>query len=161
STTTPTSGRVPACAAAWWGATPTSSRAAGSRTGWWSATTPISARAPSCNLMSRYIRTRRWSPARSSPSRSSGRGAAPARCSTSRLGASGGIYVRTSQQDSQSIELVVFGEDGSDLDEGARRRVERGYYREEFRRAFGREMGELRYPPRAIEHYAVALVHSL
>jgi mannose-1-phosphate guanylyltransferase/phosphomannomutase len=62
---------------------------------------------------------------------------------------------------SQSIELVVFGEDGSDLDEGARRRVERTYYREEFRRAFGQEMGELRYPPRAIEHYAVALVHSL
>jgi mannose-1-phosphate guanylyltransferase/phosphomannomutase len=34
-------------------------------------------------------------------------------------------------------------------------------YREEFRRAFGQEMGELRYPPRAVEHYAVALVHSL
>src|SRR6266545_1063920 len=83
------------------------------------------------------------------------------RFSTSRLGASGGIYVRTSQQDSQSIELVVFGEDGSDLDEGARRRIERTYYREEFRRAFGQEMGELRYPPRAIEHYAVALVQSL
>ena len=29
------------------------------------------------------------------------------------------------------------------------------------RRAFGQEMGELRYPPRAVEHYAVALVHSL
>jgi mannose-1-phosphate guanylyltransferase / phosphomannomutase len=83
------------------------------------------------------------------------------RYSTSRLGASGGIYVRTSQQDSQSIELAVFGDDGSDLDEGARRRVERTYNREEFRRAFGQEMGELRYPPRAIEHYAVALVHSL
>src|SRR6266508_1957877 len=83
------------------------------------------------------------------------------RFSTSRLGASGGIYVRTSQQDSQSIELVVFGEAGSDLDEGARRRIERTYYREEFRRAFGQEMGELRYPPRAIEHYAVALVQSL
>jgi len=83
------------------------------------------------------------------------------RYSTSRLGSSGGMYVRTSPQDSQSAELAVFGDDGSDLDEGARRRIERTYYREEFRRAFGQEMGELRYPPRAIEHYAVALVHSL
>jgi mannose-1-phosphate guanylyltransferase/phosphomannomutase len=87
---------------------------------------------------------------------------APAvRYSTGRLGASGGMYVRTSQQDSQSVELAVFGDDGSDLDEGARRRIERTYYREEFRRAFGQEMGELRYPPRAIEHYAVALAHCL
>jgi mannose-1-phosphate guanylyltransferase/phosphomannomutase len=55
----------------------------------------------------------------------------------------------------------VFGGDGSDVDETTRRRIERTYYREEFRRAFGQEMGELRYPPRAVEHYAVALVHCL
>src|SRR5215218_512189 len=77
------------------------------------------------------------------------------------MGASGGIYVRTAPQDSQSVELAIFGGDGSDVDEGARRRIERTYYREEFRRAFGQEMGELRYPPRAVEHYAVALVPSL
>jgi mannose-1-phosphate guanylyltransferase/phosphomannomutase len=69
--------------------------------------------------------------------------------------------VRTAPQDSQSVELAVFGGDGSDVDEATRRRIERTYYREEFRRAFGQEMGELRYPPRAVEHYAVALVHSL
>jgi mannose-1-phosphate guanylyltransferase / phosphomannomutase len=83
------------------------------------------------------------------------------RFSAARVGASGGMYVRTSARDSQSIELTVFGDDGSDLDEPARRRIERTYYREEFRRAFGQEMGELRYPPRAIEHYAVALLHCL
>jgi mannose-1-phosphate guanylyltransferase/phosphomannomutase len=83
------------------------------------------------------------------------------RFSAARMGASGGMYVRTSPRDSQSVELAVFGGDGCDVDEGARRRIERTYYREEFRRAFGQEMGELRYPPRAVEHYAVALVHSL
>jgi mannose-1-phosphate guanylyltransferase/phosphomannomutase len=71
------------------------------------------------------------------------------------------MYVRTSPGDSQSVELAVFGGDGSDVDEATRRRIERTYYREEFRRAFGQEMGELRYPPRAVEHYAVGLVHSL
>jgi mannose-1-phosphate guanylyltransferase/phosphomannomutase len=87
---------------------------------------------------------------------------APAvRFSASRMGASGGMYVRTSPRDSQSVELAVFGGDGGDVDEGTRRRIERTYYREEFRRAFGQEMGELRYPPRAVEHYAVALVHCL
>jgi mannose-1-phosphate guanylyltransferase / phosphomannomutase len=83
------------------------------------------------------------------------------RFSAARMGASGGMYVRTSPKDSQSVELAVFGGDGSDVDEGTRRRIERTYYREEFRRTFGQEMGELRYPPRAVEHYAVALVHSL
>jgi mannose-1-phosphate guanylyltransferase/phosphomannomutase len=83
------------------------------------------------------------------------------RFSAARMGASGGMYVRTSPGDSQSVELAVFGGDGSDVDEATRRRIERTYYREEFRRAFGQEMGELRYPPRAVEHYAVALVHSL
>jgi mannose-1-phosphate guanylyltransferase / phosphomannomutase len=84
---------------------------------------------------------------------------APAvRFSSTRASASGGMYVRTSPRDGQAIEIAVFGDDGSDLDEGARRKVERTYNREEFRRAFGREMGELRYPPRAIEHYTAALV---
>jgi mannose-1-phosphate guanylyltransferase/phosphomannomutase len=83
------------------------------------------------------------------------------RFSAARMGASGGMYVRTSPRDSQSVELAVFGGDGSDVDAATRRRIERTYYREEFRRAFGQEMGELRYPPRAVEHYAVALVHSL
>jgi mannose-1-phosphate guanylyltransferase / phosphomannomutase len=73
-------------------------------------------------------------------------------------GTSGGMYVRTSPRDSQSIELAVFGDDGCDLDGDARRKVERTYNREEFRRAFGREMGELHYPPRAVERYTSALL---
>src|SRR6266511_455494 len=67
---------------------------------------------------------------------------APAvRFSATKAGTSGGVYVRTSPRDSQSIELAIFADDGCDLDEGARRKLERTYNREEFRRAFGREMG--------------------
>jgi mannose-1-phosphate guanylyltransferase / phosphomannomutase len=80
------------------------------------------------------------------------------RFSATRGGASGGIYVRMSPRDGQAVEIAVFGGDGSDLDEAARRKVERTYNREEFRRAFGREMGELRYPPRAVERYTAALL---
>jgi mannose-1-phosphate guanylyltransferase/phosphomannomutase len=87
---------------------------------------------------------------------------APAvRFSATKAGTSGGMYVRTSPRDSQSIELAIFADDGCDLDEGARRKVERTYNREEFRRAFGREMGELRYPPRATELYTAALLDCI
>jgi mannose-1-phosphate guanylyltransferase/phosphomannomutase len=74
---------------------------------------------------------------------------------------SGGMYVRTSPRDSQSIELAIFADDGCDLDESARRKVERTYNREEFRRAFGREMGELNYPSRPVERYTGALLDCL
>jgi mannose-1-phosphate guanylyltransferase / phosphomannomutase len=87
---------------------------------------------------------------------------APAvRFSATEAGASGGMYVRTSPRDSQSIELAIFADDGCDLDEGARRKLERTFNREEFRRAFGREMGELRYPPRSIELYTAALLDAI
>ncbi len=87
---------------------------------------------------------------------------APAvRFAATKAGTSGGMYVRTSPRDSQSIELAIFADDGCDLDGGARRKVERTYNREEFRRAFGREMGELRYPPRSIELYTAALLDCI
>ena len=85
--------------------------------------------------------------------------AAPVVRFTARLGeASGGMYVRTCPDDAQAIDIQVFAADGEDLDEGAQRKLERTYNREEFRRAFGREMGELRYRPRALEQYTVALL---
>jgi mannose-1-phosphate guanylyltransferase / phosphomannomutase len=87
---------------------------------------------------------------------------APAvRFAATKAGASGGMYVRISPRDSQSIELAIFADDGCDLDEDAKRKVERTYNREEFRRAFGREMGELRYPPRSIELYTAALLDAI
>jgi mannose-1-phosphate guanylyltransferase/phosphomannomutase len=87
---------------------------------------------------------------------------APAlRFAATMAGGSGGMYVRTSPRDSQAIEIAVFGDDGTDLDDSAKRKVERTYNREEFRRAFGREMGELAYPPRAVERYTAALVGAL
>jgi mannose-1-phosphate guanylyltransferase/phosphomannomutase len=88
--------------------------------------------------------------------------AAPAvRFWSTQAGSSGGMYVCTSRRDSQSTELAIFAGDGCDLDEGARRKVERTYNREEFRRAFGREMGELHYPPRALERYTSALLDCI
>jgi mannose-1-phosphate guanylyltransferase/phosphomannomutase len=83
---------------------------------------------------------------------------APAVRFGARLGGSrAGLYVRTGRNDSQSIEIGVFNDHGGDIDEAARRRVERTYFREEFRRAFGQQMGLLRYPPRVLEQYMSAM----
>jgi mannose-1-phosphate guanylyltransferase/phosphomannomutase len=73
----------------------------------------------------------------------------------------GGIAIRTSPGDPQSIRITFIDPDGTDLDEGAQRKIERTVYREEFRRAFAGELGELHYPPRALEYYTEGLLGAV
>ncbi len=73
----------------------------------------------------------------------------------------GGIDVRTSDRDPQWIQISFFDEEGRDLDASARRSIERIYSRNEFRRAFLDELGEIYYPARAREAYVQALTDAL
>lgn len=73
----------------------------------------------------------------------------------------GGIAVETVPGDPQSIEIRFFDQDGLDIAEGAQREIERVFFREDFRRAFPDEIGELRYPPRALEFYQAAVLDAL
>ena len=75
--------------------------------------------------------------------------------------AQGGITVRLVGGDPDSVELRIFDADGRDLDAGTQRRIERLLYREDYRRAFGGDVGEIIYPPRAIEFYTAALERSV
>jgi mannose-1-phosphate guanylyltransferase/phosphomannomutase len=75
--------------------------------------------------------------------------------------ASGGVAVHTVPGDAQSIEIRFFDAAGADVDEGAQRAIERVYYREDARRAFPDEIGELRFPPRALEFYQAGLLGTL
>ena len=50
---------------------------------------------------------------------------------------------------------------GADIDEGAQRKIERLLYREDFRRAFAGDIGDIVFPPRAIEFYTAALEASV
>jgi mannose-1-phosphate guanylyltransferase / phosphomannomutase len=84
-----------------------------------------------------------------------------ARWETARSDYSGGVAIRTAPGDSQSIDLIFFDERGADLPPTARRRVERVFSREEFRRAFPGEIAELTYPPRIIESYTRELVRCV
>jgi mannose-1-phosphate guanylyltransferase/phosphomannomutase len=75
--------------------------------------------------------------------------------------AQGGISVRLASGDPDSVEIRFMGEDGADIDEGAQRKIERLLYREDFRRAFAGDIGDIVFPPRAIEFYTAALEASV
>ena len=57
--------------------------------------------------------------------------------------------------------LRFFDKDGIDVDETTQRKIERLYHREDFRRVLAREIGDLGFPPRTLEHYTQALIDSV
>jgi len=73
----------------------------------------------------------------------------------------GGIAVGTVPGDPQSLEIRFFDSDGSDITASTQRDIERVFFREDVRRAFPDEIGELRYPPRALEFYQTGLLDAL
>jgi mannose-1-phosphate guanylyltransferase/phosphomannomutase len=75
--------------------------------------------------------------------------------------AHGGISVRLARGDADSVEIRFMEENGADIDEGFQRKIERLLYREDFRRAFAADIGDIVFPPRAIEFYTAALEASV
>ncbi len=71
-----------------------------------------------------------------------------------------GLTVRLSPDDPQSVVIRFFDERGIDLSENERRRVERLYHREEFRRVTAADIGDIDFSPRAIEHYTADIVEA-
>jgi mannose-1-phosphate guanylyltransferase/phosphomannomutase len=73
----------------------------------------------------------------------------------------GGITVRLAPDDPQSVQLRFFDAEGIDITETAQRKVERLFYREDYRRAVAAEIGEIGFAPRALENYTAALMSSV
>jgi mannose-1-phosphate guanylyltransferase/phosphomannomutase len=69
----------------------------------------------------------------------------------------GGITVRLAPGDPNQVEIRFFDADGRDIDEAAQRKIERLLYREDYRRAFAGDIGDIVFPPRAIEFYSAAI----
>ena len=72
-----------------------------------------------------------------------------------------GVTVRLDPHDPQSVVLRFFDKDGIDVDETTQRKIERLYHREDFRRVLAREIGDIGFPPRTLEHYTQALIDSV
>src|SRR5499425_2603171 len=83
-----------------------------------------------------------------------------ARFRTARSEAGGGIALRTTPGNPQSIDIIFLDERGAELSQAAARKLERVFSRQEYRRAFPGEIAELSYPPRVVESYAADLVQS-
>ena len=69
----------------------------------------------------------------------------------------GGISVRLAADDSDRIEIRFFDSNGRDIAETTQRKIERLLAREDFRRAFAGDIGDIVFPPRALAFYTAAL----
>ncbi len=74
-----------------------------------------------------------------------------------RPAARGGLTIRLANDDPQSVVIRFFDQDGLDITEETQRKIERLYARQDFRRVFPGEIGDIGFAPRALEHYATAL----
>ena len=81
-----------------------------------------------------------------------------ARFETARDHYSGGVALRTTPGDPQSVDIIFLDEHGAELSQADRRKLERVFSRQEFRRAFPGEIAELSYPPRVVESYTHELL---
>jgi mannose-1-phosphate guanylyltransferase/phosphomannomutase len=84
-----------------------------------------------------------------------------ARFETERTDYSGGVALRTTPGDPQSIDIMFLDERGAELSQAAQRKLERVFSRQEFRRAFPGEIAELTYPPRVVEWYTRELTRCV
>ena len=67
------------------------------------------------------------------------------------------MTVRLAVGDPDTVEIRFLDVEGRDLDPSMQRKVERLLSREDYRRAFGGEIGDIEYPPRSLEFYTAAL----
>jgi mannose-1-phosphate guanylyltransferase / phosphomannomutase len=84
-----------------------------------------------------------------------------ARFETARSEYSGGVALRTTPGDPQSIDIIFLDSDGADMSPTAQRKLERVFSRQEYRRAFPGEIAELSYPSRVVEAYTHELMRSI
>jgi len=82
---------------------------------------------------------------------------AVSRFTTQKTRSVGGIHVAVVPGETQSLEVRFFDRNGLDIDPAMQKKIERLYFRGEFRRAFFDEVGEIIYPPRPLEYYSAAL----
>ena len=84
-----------------------------------------------------------------------------ARYMTRHLNAAGGVHVRLSPFDSRVVDIKFFAADGQDLGTSVERNVERVFFREDFRRVYLDEIGNIDYPANISEIYREAFLRQV
>ncbi len=75
--------------------------------------------------------------------------------------ADGGMSVRLAREDPQSVVIRFFDSNGIDISEATQKKVERLFYREDYRRSLAGEIGDLRFPVRTAEFYTALLMENV
>jgi mannose-1-phosphate guanylyltransferase/phosphomannomutase len=73
----------------------------------------------------------------------------------------GGVTIRLANDDPQTVVLRFFDREGIDLDEATQRKIERLFYREDYRRSLPAEIGDIGFAARALEYYTAALMDTV
>jgi mannose-1-phosphate guanylyltransferase/phosphomannomutase len=73
----------------------------------------------------------------------------------------GAVMVRLPEDDPQSVVIHLMDSNGGDMSEADQRKIERVLNREDYRRVFPAEIGDLDFAPRALEHYATAIESTI
>jgi mannose-1-phosphate guanylyltransferase/phosphomannomutase len=73
----------------------------------------------------------------------------------------GGVTVRLAPEDPQSVVIRFLDASGIDIPEVAQRKIERIYFREDFRRCLASEIGDITYPVRVPELYSHVLLQQV
>ncbi|MDQ1725071.1 MAG: mannose-phosphate guanylyltransferase / phosphomannomutase [Frankiaceae bacterium] len=73
----------------------------------------------------------------------------------------GGIMIRTSPADPQSVDILFMDERGMDVSQAMQRKLERTFSRQEFRRAFPGEIADLTFPARTLDLYSHELIRAV
>jgi mannose-1-phosphate guanylyltransferase / phosphomannomutase len=73
----------------------------------------------------------------------------------------GGMSVRLARNDPQSVIIRFFDSNGIDISEAAQKKIERLFYREDYRRSLAGEIGDLRFPVRTAEFYTAVLMENV
>ena len=75
--------------------------------------------------------------------------------------AQGGIHVRLSPYDPRVVDIKFTDDEGLDLGKDVERRIERIFFREDFRRVYLDEIGTIEYMPRVIERYTESFLAAV
>ncbi|MFE9336950.1 sugar phosphate nucleotidyltransferase [Streptomyces sp. NPDC007063] len=76
-------------------------------------------------------------------------------------GSAGGIMIRTTPGVPDSVDIMFMDERGAELSQAAQRKLDRVYARQEYRRAFPGEIGDLSFPSSVYDSYTGSLLRAV
>ena len=73
----------------------------------------------------------------------------------------GGVHIRLSPFDPRIIDIKFFDQNGQDIAKATERKIENLYFREDFRRVYLDEIGDISYAPNVVGRYTDAFLKAI